>query len=121
LTTRCRNQDIWNGVSGKAMRVIELDARNWRTELDFYNALLAALGAPEWHGRNLNALTDSMIYGGINAVEPPYSIRIRGTQKLAKDVRDQLETTKRVLGAARAEFRARRGHDVEVEFEPHVP
>jgi len=103
------------------MRVIELDARNWRTELDFYNALLAALGAPEWHGRNLNALTDSMIYGGINAVEPPYSIRIRGTQKLAKNVRDQLETTKRVLGAARAEFRARRGHDVEVEFEPHVP
>jgi RNAse (barnase) inhibitor barstar len=103
------------------MRIIELDARNWRTELDFYNALLAALGAPAWHGRNLNALIDSMIYGGINAVEPPYSIRIRGTQKLAKNVRDQLDTTKQALDAARAEFHARRCHDVEVEFEPHMP
>ncbi|MBC9884143.1 barstar family protein, partial [Bradyrhizobium sp. INPA01-394B] len=44
--------------------------RRWR---DFYDALLAALGAPEGHGRNLNALIDSMVWAGMNAVEAPYT------------------------------------------------
>ena len=48
------------------MRRIELDAKSWMKILDFYQDLLKALGAPEWHGRNLNALIDSMIWGGIN-------------------------------------------------------
>jgi RNAse (barnase) inhibitor barstar len=60
------------------MRWIELDGGSWTTALDFYTALLGALGAPKGHGRNINALIDSMIWGGMNAVEPPYTIRIRG-------------------------------------------
>ena len=46
------------------MRVIELNATNWNTTDDFYNALLAAVGAPEYHGRNLKALIDSMNWAG---------------------------------------------------------
>jgi hypothetical protein len=54
------------------MRIIELDTLNWRTGLDFYRHLLAALGAPKGHGHNLNAVVDSMIWGGMNTVEPPF-------------------------------------------------
>ncbi|WP_436216152.1 barstar family protein [Bradyrhizobium sp. LjRoot220] len=46
------------------MQIIELNAENWRTWRDLYDALLTALGAPEGHGRNLNALIDSMVWGG---------------------------------------------------------
>jgi RNAse (barnase) inhibitor barstar len=42
------------------MRIIELDAENWETAIDFYKALLPALGAPEWHGYSPDALIDSM-------------------------------------------------------------
>jgi RNAse (barnase) inhibitor barstar len=45
------------------VNIIELDAKEWKTVHDFYDALLAALGAPEWHGDNVNALNDSIIGG----------------------------------------------------------
>jgi hypothetical protein len=33
-----------------------------------------ALGASEWHGRNSNALNDSIANGSINEVEVPYTL-----------------------------------------------
>jgi RNAse (barnase) inhibitor barstar len=48
------------------MRIIKLDARQWKTPLDFYDALLSALEAPEWHGRSINALIDSLWFGEIS-------------------------------------------------------
>lgn len=85
--------------------------------LDFYDALLSALGAPAWHGRSIDALIDSMIWGGINLVEPPYLIRVRGSSRLPSDVQDHIELAKDFLLKARAEFHALRGCDVEVDFE----
>ncbi len=85
--------------------------------LDFYNALLPALGAPKWHGESVDALIDSMIWGRINAIEPPYTIRIVGTQKLSKDVRDHINLVKEDLAGARKEFQERQGKDAEVNFE----
>lgn len=64
------------------MKTVLLDASKWKTPIDFYNALLPTLGAPEWHGRNLNALIESMIWGEINAVEPPYAVEIHSTENL---------------------------------------
>ena len=75
------------------MRFIELDASEWRTVLDFYNALLAALGAPNWYGRSLNALVDSMIFGGINAIDPPYTVRIVGTAHLPSELKSEIDYT----------------------------
>jgi hypothetical protein len=49
------------------MKEINLDARAWRNRDDFYGALLPSLGAPHWHGRNLDALNDSLRYDDINA------------------------------------------------------
>lgn len=39
------------------MKLIELDASGWTKPLDFYLALLPQLGAPDWHGLNLDAYT----------------------------------------------------------------
>ena len=99
------------------MRIIELDAEKWRTVLDLFAALLPALGAPEWHGESLPALIDSMIWGEINAIEPPYTVRIVGTQKLPTNVRDEIKYIQEALARAREEFRTSQGHDIEVNFE----
>ena len=61
---------------------IELDGSSWVTEDDFYTALLGALGAPDWHGRNLDALADSLRGADINAVNPPLWITIFGSQRM---------------------------------------
>jgi hypothetical protein len=73
------------------MRVIKLDATDWKVPLDFYEALLPALEAPDWHGRNINALIDSMVYGNINGIESPYRIWIAGTAALPADVKTELD------------------------------
>ena len=64
---------------------ITLDGSRWRTEDDFYDALLAALGSPEGHGRNLDALADSLGGGDLNRVNPPLSITIIGSQRMGTE------------------------------------
>lgn len=86
------------------MNRIELDAAKWRGEPDFYQALLAALGAPHWHGWNLNALTDSMIYGDINEIGPPMRIDVRGLDSSGADARSALTLAFQVLGEVGATF-----------------
>ena len=92
------------------MRVIELDASSWRTVLDFYNALLAALGAPDWHGRSVAALIDSMVYGHINAVEAPYVLKVTGTARIPPAVKDEIASVARI-------FVEHQKTDVKVEFQ----
>jgi RNAse (barnase) inhibitor barstar len=60
------------------MKIIRLDASAWRSQNDFYSALLPELGAPAWHGRNLDALEESLRDGDINAVEPPFRVVVTG-------------------------------------------
>lgn len=45
-----------------------------KSEEQFYDVLLSQVGAPEWHGYNLDALADSLITGSINSIEPPYRL-----------------------------------------------
>jgi RNAse (barnase) inhibitor barstar len=66
---------------------IELDAASWTTRDDFYDAFFRAVGAPSWHGRNFDALYDSIATGQINAVEVPYRIVISNTSKAGEDAR----------------------------------
>jgi RNAse (barnase) inhibitor barstar len=99
------------------MRIIELDAEEWKTVPDFYSAVLAAIGAPNFYGRNLNALVDSMIWGGINAIEPPYTIRILRTDSLPENVRNEVAVVKEAITKARRDFRARNERDVEIALE----
>lgn len=72
------------------MKVVELDASGWLAPLDFYDALLVSLGAPEWHGTSIAALIDSMIVGDINAVTAPYRVVVTGLNRAADDIADAL-------------------------------
>lgn len=67
------------------MREILLDAKNWKSADDFYDSLFLAVGAPAWHGRNFNALRDSISVGGINAIEVPYLLKIENLHLAGKE------------------------------------
>lgn len=100
-----------------AVRIIDLNATKWKTVIDFYDAVLAAVGAPKGHGKSPDALIDSMVWGGMNAVEPPYTIRISGAASLPKEVRDHVEVAKAAVAKGRMDYRRRRGGDVDVAIE----
>ena len=74
------------------MREIDLDGTNWKTTDDFYGAFFDAVGSPNWHGRNFNALRDSIARGRINSIELPYTIRISGLEKAPLEVREIVES-----------------------------
>lgn len=57
------------------LSLIRLDARGWERREDFWTALLPALGAPDWHGPNLDALYDGLV-AGENRVRPPVTVEI---------------------------------------------
>lgn len=99
------------------MRLIELDATNWKTIVDFYDALLPAIGAPKWHGKSPDALIDSMIWGGINSVEPPYMVKISGAGTLPENILDRIKLIKQVLAEGRIDYQMRRGGDIDVTIE----
>jgi RNAse (barnase) inhibitor barstar len=99
------------------MQVIELDAARWKTIIDFYDDLLAVLGAPDWHGYSPDALIDSMIWSGMNAINPPYKIVVHNIGEAPGEVVDHVKLAKEDLAEGRAYFRAQKGYDVIVDFE----
>jgi hypothetical protein len=98
-------------------QMIELDAANWKVPDDFYVALLVALGSPTWHGHNVNALIDSMIWGGINAIDPPYKIIVHNIRLAPSSVAYEVGFAKEALARGRADFQARKGYDIDVDLE----
>lgn len=51
---------------GNAVRELILDGAGWKTRDDVYDAFFGAVGAPNWHGRNLDAVADGISGGSIN-------------------------------------------------------
>jgi RNAse (barnase) inhibitor barstar len=51
-----------------------MDGAIWNSNDDIYDAFFSVVGAPSWHGRNLDALNDSIANGQINEVEVPYRL-----------------------------------------------
>src|SRR5215210_8137398 len=72
---------------GLARTKVHLDGRIWVSSDDFYEALLGALGAPGWHGRNLDALEETLSSGEMNAVNPPLDIAITGMESMGVEAR----------------------------------
>jgi len=75
------------------MRELVLNGADWATKDDVYDAFFQAVGAPEWHGRNLDALADSISGGSINQIEVPYRLVIKSYQSIglhAKPMTDSL-------------------------------
>lgn len=58
------------------MRDLVMDGNGWRTKDDVYDSFFRVVGAPPWHGRNFDALIDSIQTGQINEIEVPYRIII---------------------------------------------
>ena len=65
------------------MKELTLNGAEWRTRDDVYDNFFQAVGAPDWHGRNFNALRDSITTGSINAVEVPYRVVIQNYDKIS--------------------------------------
>jgi len=85
------------------MKELVLNGAGWTTKDDVYNAFFRAVGAPEWHGRNLDALADSISGGSINEVEVPYRLVIKNYDKVgsaAKPMTDNFIALVQKLAAA---------------------
>jgi|GEM_PF-5842637 len=98
------------------MKLIELDARRWRSVDDVCSAILAALGAPEWHGKNLDALWETITEAVpcdrdtpetlINAVQPPFQIVVTGSAAASGEVQKFLAKLRQLFTEANAEYKS---------------
>lgn len=95
-----------------SVRKLVLDAKGWRKEDDFYDALFEAVGSPKWHGRNFNAIRDSIVGGHINQVEIPYIIDIVGLGDTPDNVKELVKNFCTLIRELRAE-----GHEVDASFQ----
>ncbi|PJG55805.1 hypothetical protein CVM73_06520 [Bradyrhizobium forestalis] len=97
------------------MNVITLDASAWKTLDDFYDALLSALGAPDWHGRSGVALIDTMLHSDVNKVVPPYRVEVRNSVDLPSEVKCHIVDVVDLFHEVRTR-RRERGADVDVSI-----
>ena len=106
-----------NANKDGSMQFLDLDASGWHTPGDFYDALRKTLGSPEGHGAGGDAFNDSMVWGGMNSVEPPYTVRISGTAELPTDVMSAIAEVSEAIQDGRRDHIARKGTDVDVSIE----
>jgi len=95
------------------MRELLLDAQRWNSADDVYDAFFVAVGAPSWHGRNFNALRDSIAVGQVNAVDVPYRVVIRNCDKAGAEARAVLRDFIELIRELNAS-----GVDVDVSANP---
>jgi RNAse (barnase) inhibitor barstar len=97
---------------------IELDASGWVSEDHLWNALLAGLGAPDWHGRNYDALWETVTEVArypstreslINRVQPPFQIVVRNAASVPSPISRRLHEIAALLAEAHEEFDLRVG------------
>ena len=85
---------------------------NWQkinSSDEFFDTFLPQVEAPKWHGRNLNALNDSLVIGDVNAIEPPYCIVNTETSKIKPEIQAFYLTVKEVFEEAEKSNRGIRG------------
>jgi RNAse (barnase) inhibitor barstar len=86
-----RSADDHSGIETMhESREIMIDATEFKSIMDFIDALKAALKSPAWHGASVDAFIDSIVYGSINEIEPPFKIIAINTNHLASDLRIQI-------------------------------
>ena len=94
------------------MKTIELNGSHGRSCDDFYDAFFAAVGSPKWHGRNFNALRDSIAGRQVNDIEIPYSIHIRGMDEMSPNVQQLVTDFRTLIHELRSE-----GYDVDIRLD----
>ena len=100
------------------MRIVELEASNWKTALDFLAALKSALNAPGWCGDSPAAIEELMVWGlGPEVLQPPYIVRISGAANAPREVRDYIDLIADCVHQARIECKENNAEDVDVRIE----
>ena len=84
----------------------------WTTKGDVYDSFLRVVGAPEWHGRNLDALADSISGGLINQVEVPYRLVIKNYDRIGPQAKTMTDRFVELVNELAAE-----GCPVEIRVE----
>jgi RNAse (barnase) inhibitor barstar len=103
---------IWNMRTD--LKELFLDGAGWQTKDDVYDAFFRAVGAPDWHGRNLDVLNDSIANGSMNGIEVPYCLVIKRYDQIggvAKKVTNDFVALIHEIAA--------RGCPVEIRLESH--
>ena len=95
------------------VKKIIVDAAGWFEPVHFYRVVLPLLGAPGWHGHNLDALWDS-VTSNINDVQPPYTLIIKNSSQMSGEMTHFLSEVRSLFQQARDE----RGITVELRIEP---
>ena len=80
-----------------------LDAGAWKTRDDIYDTFFHAVGAPAWHGRNFDALRDSIAGGQINVVEVPYRLVVKTAGPIGTEAKTTLEGFAKLIHELAAE------------------
>lgn len=94
------------------MKTIEIDASRCGNPKEFARLLQDAIQAIPGHGSSIEAFVDSMVFGTMSELAPPYTIVVTGDLKPA--VKAFAADLSNAIGQARLERRTRRGDDVEV-------
>jgi RNAse (barnase) inhibitor barstar len=80
---------------------LNVDGSRWRSVDDVYNGLLSGLKAPEWHGRNLDALWDSLSSDQINGVRAPFEAHITSAAGWTQEIEDIVSQISALFADAR--------------------
>ena len=94
------------------MKTIEIDVAACRNPKEFGRVLQEAILALPGHGSSIESFVDSMVFGTMSELSPPYTIVVTGDLK--PPVRAFAADLSNAIGQARLERRTRRGDDVEV-------
>lgn len=98
------------------MKELFMDGRDWKDKDDVYNSFFRAVDAPLWHGRNFDALNDSICAGEINRIEIPYCLVIQNHDLIHEGAR---KITGDFIAFIR-ELKAR-GCEVDIRIENSTP
>jgi RNAse (barnase) inhibitor barstar len=89
MASRASKADSWERArTDAAYPEIVVDWAEISSVDQFYDQVLPQCQSPSWHGRNLNALSDSWVTGGINPGGPPYRFRFVGSDTIGSGLKD---------------------------------
>ena len=97
------------------MKTLEIDASACKTVKQFTPLLKQAIKAVEAiHGDSVHAFVDSMVFGAMSDLSPPYAVVVSGLKH--GPVQVFVDELSNAIGQARLEHRTRRGEDVQVSL-----
>ena len=85
------------------MRELVMDAALWATTDDMFLSFFKAVSAPTWHGKNFNAIRDSIGGGDINEIEVPYRLVLLNYASVKAGVKPEVDHFIEVIDKLAAE------------------